>query len=203
MLLAAVLVLAAAVPAGAKKPDKPGPPPSDEILAGTMCDPAEYPDGVVGIQTDDFEFTLGGRQDGTCIDVLTDVAGPWTVTITGDGARYLGVIPRDSIGPGDSCGGYLVRSGIYDHGPGNPLVMGYEGSVPAATINACGTEFGEWVDETLVDADACVAFDPDDGYNESGLCQVNDAVPIAHPLVLQVFLKGQAGTTTHFVVDLP
>ena len=98
----------------------------------------------------------------------------------------------------------VLRSGIYDNGPANPLVLDYDERVPAVRINACGTQFGEWVDETLVAEERCVTFDPDDGCNDSGLCQVNDDTPpVAHPLVLQVFLTGQAGTSRDFRVELP
>ncbi len=181
-----------------------------------MCDPAdspgdiEYVDGapipIDGVWKDDFTFTLGGKQDGTCIDVIS-APGPWHVTITGEGARYLGVIPRDSIGPGDSCGGWLLRSTIYDYGEDNPLILGYFGdddaqSIPAATINACGTDFAEWIElEYLTGSEQqahCY-----EGIKTNDKCLVTEQVDVTHPLVLQVFLRGSANGKTIFEVDLP
>ncbi len=205
--LALFALVVATVPAGARPPEgkgKPGPTDDTALGGGTMCDPAGYPldetgEKLVGVQTNDFTFTLGGKQDGTCIDVIS-IEGPWKVTIAGDGARYLGVIPRDSIGPGDSCGGWLLRSTIYDYGKGTPLILGYNGIVPAATVNACGTDFAEWVDielEGLTPDKDCVVLD-------EGLCLVGAELPtVPHPLVLQVFLRGSANGTTTFEVDLP
>ncbi len=222
-----VLVLLFASVAGAVPPDPcekdlnhplcTDPPPSTTTTAppsttttqpdlppgGTMCDPDEYPknpDGtfqIEGIQETDFTFTLTGKKPGTCIDVLTTIAGGWEVTVTGEGARYLGLIPRDSIGPGDSCGGYLLRNAANIYGS-SPHILGYEGSVPAATINACGAEWAEWVDVALPGLDPevdCVA-------NEGDQCLVADQIGVAHPLVLQVFMQSGGGSTT-FHVDLP
>lgn len=211
-----VASVASAVPPGFcdDKPDHPqcqDPPPSSTTtttttaqlpLAGTMCDPAEYPEGINGVQSDDFHFTLEGKKPGTCIDVLTATAGPWEVTVIGEGARYLGLIPRDSISPGDSCGGPLLRSRADIYGT---HTLGYDGSVPAATINACGTEWAEWVDVNLPDLDSrlvseggdCAALSDDEEQ-----CLVTDELPVAHPLVLQVFMQSGGGSTS-FYVDLP
>lgn len=207
-LSALALVLVIAAPAGAVKPDCTDPnsthptcqddEPGDEVpFAGTMCDPAGYPAGIDGVQAGDFTFTLEGKKPGTCIDVLTEIAGPWEVTVTGEGARYLGLIPRDSIGPGDSCGGYLLRNEANIYGS-SPHILGYDGSVPAATINACGTEWSEWVDIATqgLDSDVdCVAIEGDQ-------CLVAEQLAIAHPLILQVFMQSGGGSTT-FHVDLP
>ena len=169
----------------------------DLPMGGTMCDPAEYPAGIDGVQTGDFEFTLAGKKPGTCIDVLTDIAGPWEVTVVGEGARYLGLIPRDSIAPGDSCGGWLLRNEANIYGS-SPHILGYDGIVPAATINGCGTEWTEWVyigTPGLVPETDCVAIEGDQ-------CLVADALDVAHPLILQVFMQSGGGSTT-FYVDLP
>lgn len=214
MLVVVALGVAIAAPATAKvdcdlRPDHPAcqeEEPGDELpMGGTMCDPAEYPknpDGsfqIEGVQSEDFAFTLEGKKPGTCIDVLTSIAGPWEVTVTGEGARYLVLIPRDSIAAGDSCGGYLLRNAANIYGA-SPHILGYDGTVPAATINACGTEFAEWVDSTLFGLDPdddCAAFS-DDGNQ----CLVTEQLPIAHPLVLQVGMQSGGGRTT-FYVDLP
>ena len=123
------------------------------------------------------------------------------MTVTGEGARYLGLIPRDSIAAGDSCGGYLVRNAANIYGS-SPHILGYNGSVPAATINACGTEWAEWVDIDWpgLNADVdCAAFS-DDGTQCLVVGQPEPAVP--HPLILQVFMQSGGGSTT-FHVDLP
>ena len=157
LLLAVLMALVVALPAGAGKPDcstypaghpqacQSDDPTPEPIGAGTVCGPDEYPDGIEGIQSADFSFTLGGKQDGACIDVISTESDPgkgWEVTITGSGAHYLGVIPRDSISAGDSCGGYLLRSEARIY---TTRTLGYDGFMPAATINACGTDFAEWV----------------------------------------------------------
>jgi hypothetical protein len=170
-----------------------------------VCDPSDYPEGIDGIQSDDFTFTLSGKQDGACIDVVS-VEGPWEVTITGEGARYLGIIPRDSIGPGDSCGGYLLRREGNIYGS-NPLFLGYDGFLPAATINACGTDFGEWVDIGLGGLDPRLVADDGGGdcaAIEGDLCFVTERIgDVEHPLVLQAFLSGSADGTTTIKVVLP
>lgn len=213
MLLAVALALAMAAPAGAGKPncDDPdsehpacqGEEPGDELpMGGTMCDPAEYPPGIDGVQSENFTFTLEGKKPYACIDVMTAIAGPWEVTVTGEGARYLGLIPRDSIAPGDSCGGPLLRSeaNIYT---ASPHILGYNGSVPAATINACGTEWAEWIDSGLVsDADCAAVSDDESQCLATGQPTDEDGLLIAHPLVLQVFMQSGGGSTT-FYVDLP
>jgi hypothetical protein len=209
-LAALALALVVAAPAGAVKPNcDPDDPnytpdhptcasddPGDEVpFAGTMCDPAEYPAGIDGVQTGDFTFTLAGKKPGTCIDVISD-EGIWEVTVTGEGARYLGLVPRDSIAPGDSCGGWLLRTeaNIYK----THTFSAYGGPMPAATINACGTEWAEWVDVDLPGLDPavdCVAVDGDQ-------CLVADALDIPHPLAFHVFMQSGGGSTT-FHVDLP
>ncbi len=215
MLLAAALALLMALPAAADKPqcdpNLPDPTPEhsacqdddpgdDLPMGGTMCDPAEYPAGIEGVQDGDFTFTLAGKKPGTCIDVMTSIEGLWEVTVTGEGARYLGLIPRDSIAAGDSCGGWLLRTAANIYG-NSPHILGYNGSVPAATINACGTGYAEWVDVDWpglnLEAD-CAAFS-----NDGGECLVTEELPdVPHPLVLQVFMQSGGGSTT-FAVDLP
>jgi len=190
-------------PGGENLPGCPGDDPSttttttqpDLPLGGTMCDPAEYPDGITGVQTDDFTFTLEGKKPAKCIDVLSD-EGLWEVTVTGEGARYLGLVPRDSSTPGDSCGGWLLRSeaNIYT----THTFSAYGGPMPAATINACGTEWSEWVDLTtpgLIPEIHCGVIDGD-------RCKVVDALDIPHPLAFHVFMQSGGGSTT-FYVNLP
>jgi len=209
LVIAIVFAMIALAPVSAGKPDCSDPEtthpscnkddPGDETLYGTVCDPAEYPPGIVGVQYDDFTFELSGKSDSACIDVIS-VEGPWEVTVTGDGARSLGVIPRDSIGPGDSCGGYLLRSESNIYGS-NPLALGYDGVIPAATVNACGVDFAEWVDFDFYNMDEsyCSAYN-----NDETMCEVTEAVvETTHPLVLQTFLRGSADGVTTVHVDLP
>lgn len=217
--LALLLALLALAPASAGKPDcsvddshpscKTDDPVADEEpFAGTMCDPAGYPDTpdgtkLEGVQDTDFAFVLEGKKPETCIDVLSE-EGPWEVTVTGEGARYLVLVPRDSIAPGDSCGGWLLRNEANIYGA-SPHILGYDGSIPAATVNACGTQFGEWVDVGLPglnptlasDGGDCAAFSEDES-----MCLVTEQLQIPHPLVLQVAAQSGGGQST-FYVDLP
>jgi hypothetical protein len=217
LALAVLMTLVVSLPAGADKPDcntypdghpqacPSEDPPDDPIaeppMGGTMCDPAEYPVSIDVIQTGDFSFSLGGKQAGTCIDVISG-AGPWEVTITGGGAKYLGVIPRDSYAAGDSCGGYLLRSEGNIYGS-NPLILGYTGVMPAATVNACGTDFGEWVDIALDGLEPSLVTDGGDcSVIDGDQCLVAGQLDVEHPLVLQAFLSGSADGVTNFYVDL-
>jgi hypothetical protein len=222
VLIAGAIAMIIAIPAGTAVPrcsdnpnhprcipdDSPEPPAEDPPMGGTMCDPAEYPDDVDGapivdVQTDDFNFILSGKQDSACIDVTTHVEGEWEVTIKGSGARYLGIIPRDSIASGDSCGGYLLRryDAIYQS---NPLFLGYTGVIPAATVNACGTDDGEWVDIALDGLEPSLVTDGGDcSVIDGDQCLVAGQLDVEHPLVLQAFLSGSADGVTKVYVDLP
>lgn len=200
LLLTITVALVLAAPASAGKPNCVEPPyhpscPSDDgaeelPAGGTVCDPATEAnhDSWAPGSGDTFTVTLSGKDDGACIDVLTGERMVWTVDIGGSGARYVGVIPRDSIGPGDSCGGYLMRSESQIY---TTHILGYDGTIPAATVNACGTDFAEWVDPGVVADDSCVAF-------ESELCLVTEATGDPHPLVLQIFMRGNADGATTF-----
>lgn len=203
------MVFATAITAGAKidcdtRPEHPkcadDSGGGETPLNGTMCDPSDYPSELGGVQTNDFWFTLSGKHDDACIDIIS-TEGPWKVTITGGGARHLGVIPRDSVAPGDSCGGYILRGDdIYGN---NPLTLGYTGVIPAATINACGADFGEWVNINLEGLNPALV--NDGGHCETIIgdqCYVATQVNVTQPLVLQAFLRGSGDTTT-IHVDLP
>jgi hypothetical protein len=206
VLVVALGLMATAGTAAAGKPDcdeNPDHPsckedPSDETpTGGTMCDPADYPDGIDGVQTGDFSLTLDGDSTYACIDVLA-AAGPWevTVTVTGSRARSLLLVGRDSVAPGDACDVLDLRRD--DIHAGGTLVM------PAATINACGVEWAEWVSiETPgLDPDPypdghCVDFD------DAGRCLVADMVDVTHPLVFQANMSGFRDATATIHVDLP
>jgi hypothetical protein len=207
LILAVVLALplAAAATAVAKKPDcsvdpahpSCGEDPSDGVpLGGTVCDPADYPDGIDGVQTGDFDFTLEVEGDNTyaCIDVLA-AAGDWSVTVTGSRARSLLLVGRDSVSPGDACDVVNLRRDDIYIDEGHPLVM------PAATINACGVDWSEWVGLETPELDVenhCVEVDDD-----ADLCLVADMVDVAHPLVFQASMSGFSDASLTIHVDLP
>lgn len=184
--------------------------PVDDGRAGTVCGTDELPadlawtEDALGTVTG-LTFSLSGKKPGACIDVVTDEDLRWLVTITGAGANYLVLVPRDSIAPGDSCGGWLLRNAGNIYGT---HLLGYEGYIPATTINACDRYhlddgyFGEWVDQSLVGdgpdqvpAERCVETDPELG------CRVNGEMDVTHPFALQVGMNGRDGYTTYFEVE--
>lgn len=185
-LLAALLLVAA--PAVAKKGGGKGPPDGPtggytcsgeeftarEAFSGVIADDS-YGDGVA-----DFTVTLDRSTDSVCIDVIAP-AGKWLVNVTGSGARGLTLVPRDSFSPGDSCGGAsLSAKSVY----GNltlPLPIDSREEIPAATVNACGVVYGEWIAGELV-------------IEQTG---------VEHPLVFQAFLTGGGKASTTISVDLP
>jgi hypothetical protein len=107
---------------------------------------------------DHFDIELRGKNVRACIDVMAD-EGVWTVDIQllEGTVRSMGLIPRDSVAPGDSCGGVIlsrpdlplsidlpqVPPPDYD-GP-NPDIDG-DGNIEGSYANSCGESFGEWVD---------------------------------------------------------
>jgi hypothetical protein len=159
-LLAVAVALAIAQPAGAKKPDCEADPPHPACkespeTGGYTC--AEYaamnPDwgGTVypveandsyGERTWDFVLELSGREE-ACIDVIAP-AGRWLVSVTANHRHGLMMVPRDSFSPGDSCGG----AGFGNDPNGDwtlPLLIDTRTEIPSSHVNACGTEFGEWI----------------------------------------------------------
>jgi len=208
ILLALATALLFAVPAGAKKPDKPG-KPDREPLAGTTC-VTPWSDGDIKDKdgdgwSDDFTLLLDANNESACVDVLTNTAGPWHVTVTdlsGDGVRNMTIVPRDAYAPGDSCGGEGRRgSTVYDpwvfpH-PEDP--RGFT-EIPVATVNACpgDDEAGIGLFAETVEWDV----------NSDGLVDENDTVmePTGetHPLAFLVFTQGLRRTDAVAVhVDLP
>jgi hypothetical protein len=165
--------------------DPVDPPPIDDRPgAGHTC--TDDGKSVAG----DFRITLSGRSDGACIDVSAK-SGPWTVDveIVSGSVRMLLFVPRDSIGPGDSCGGYEFRS---NNVPSQFVVPFEGGSIPGSYVNSCGTEFAEWVN--VLNSD-------------SGLYELTyfDAVDedIESPLALQIMTAGSKDSSMTLTVDLP
>jgi hypothetical protein len=153
LMAVAAMVLSGAFAAEAKKPPKdPGEPSGGYLCTELFGTPGEYTVTDTG-----FTFTLSGREDSRCIDVMHDTPGIWRVTVVGHGATRLVMIPRDSAGPGDSCGGVNLRktqlrslgASFVQELP-HPSDPRHASGIPAATVNACGTNFGEWIDGQLV-----------------------------------------------------
>jgi len=214
VLAAVAVALVMALPAGAKgPPDGKGPKdPGDDAntIGGYTC--IDAGDSTAEPATDDFVIELGGKATGlpdyVCVDVMTTEPGRWNVTVTGSGARHLTLIPRDSVAPGDSCGGVAARGEEHIYGQFTlPLDVSEETrtEIPAATVNACGTEFAEWitpwsgVGTPLWDATAVCA-----ALGSEAPCGADIALPgHAHPLVLQALFGGRNNGTATVCVDLP
>ena len=181
VLVAILMVCAIALPAGAappkcdKDPTAPGcgTPADDQPSAGTTCNAlgiGHFPEPV----EDDFTVTL---TENACIDVIATV-GDWTVGIdeTDDGTlRWLSLVIRDSVAPGDACDSISYRRDI----PSEITLNGFESDnnpgIAGAWVNSCGTEYAEWVGDTYYAAE-----DTD----------------VASPLVFQVFISGKDAEVT-------
>ncbi|MDK1039611.1 MAG: hypothetical protein QGM46_06230 [Actinomycetota bacterium] len=114
MLLVLATALLLAVPATAEKPDNPGKPDSEPV-AGTICVSPWWDgdikdslgeDGLPGKDgwSDDFTIILDKNNQNACVDVLTEFAGVWIVTVqveAGDAPRVLTIVPRDAVAPGE------------------------------------------------------------------------------------------------------
>lgn len=180
-------------PVGAAKPDCTADPthPSckddDEPLGGTTC--AEWLGVPEDLKTGDFDITLRGKNASACVDVMA-IQGSWTVGIdieSGEGTvRFLRLLPRDSIAPGDSCGGFEFRRNIPESvvlpGPDHPLDLDGDGMIEGAYVNSCGTQFGELVGGFYYD-------------------KVREDIP--SPLAFQIDMAGRENAVVTLHVDLP
>ena len=145
--------------------------------------------------------SLDAGNDGTCIDILTDAEGTWNVTVEvtgGDGARTMTIVPRDAVGPGDSCGGQQRRgTSVYD-----PWVLPHPDDprfdvIPVATVNACPGD-----DEAGVGSFAETVERLVDGVIETEI--VYEPTDEAHPLALLIFTQGiRRADQVTVTVDLP
>ncbi|MFH1330666.1 MAG: hypothetical protein ABIJ48_08480 [Actinomycetota bacterium] len=176
-LMAAALVLPLGATAAAAGKAKPPAQP----LAGYTCEEmgVDQASHALAFTPTGFTFTLAGKSDAMCVDVPADLAaaaGVWTVTATANGTilRLL-LVPRDSYSPGDSCGGVDLRS------PAFPLVQPLPYQIPAATVNACGVQFGEWIDGVPVMA-------------QTGA---------PHPLVFYALMSGRPRAQVTLTISLP
>ena len=172
VLAALSMVCATALPAGAtpptceENPEHPrcDAPVDDEPMAGTTCNAIGEWGEPVSATSDTFPITL---TEGACIDVIA-TEGDWTVDIeTSDGTRWLSLVIRDSVAPGDTCEGVMYRRDI----PSQVTLDGPDNSgIAGAWVNSCGTEWAEWVgDDYYADEDQSVL----------------------SPLVFQVFMDGK------------
>jgi hypothetical protein len=92
-------------------------------------------------------LTLKGGEE-ACIDVIAP-KGLWLVSVTANHNHGLTMVPRDSFSPGDSCGG----AGFGNDPNGDwtlPLSIDPRVEIPSSHVNACGAEFGEWINSELV-----------------------------------------------------
>ena len=198
LTLTLALVLLIAVPAFAKK-DKPPVPPAGEPIPGTTCVSPWWEGDIHDTDEDgwsnDFEIVLTADEPDACIDVLTKVSGIWNITVEGEGARAMTIVPRDAYAPGDSCGGEQRRGdAVYESWTlPHPDDARFD-VIPASTVNACPDDdesgigyFAETIERPSGDVEI-VSIPTDE----------------VHPLALLVFSQGlrRNGTVT-VSVDLP
>jgi hypothetical protein len=158
VLVVVAAVLATAFSAFGAKPEQPVKPTTttvpDEPMGGYTCAEyygAEYAAMLASHQfeltSNGFQFTLSGKKDFVCFDVDSANPGVWSVAATSNnGTTQVGrllLVPRDSYHPGDECARVDLRN------VGLPIDQDL-GRLPASTVNACGTEFAEWIGGTLV-----------------------------------------------------
>jgi hypothetical protein len=209
LLVAALLVVPLLVMGGASAkvdcdarpehptcPGVPEPPDDGDVLGGYTCEQAGHNQAdyaeTHGLAFADggFSFTLSGRTDTVCIDVNTDGPSRWYVAIGGSGVRALQLIPRDSYAPGDSCGGVDLRGGAMPPLPFTQGLPDYDDTradaIPESLVNACGTQFGEWLD---TDGDGTL------DHNELG----QTGQP--HPLAFVASIRGASDSSVAISVD--
>ena len=208
LLIVGAMLIAVAPIASAGKPDCEADPshpsckpdrPDDEPAAGTTC---VSPWWAGDVRTDDFTITLGPDQTDACVDVLTEHAGPWLITVTGSGARSLLIVPRDAYAPGDSCGGVrLPRDQIYSTFPLPHWEDPRFDEIPVATVNACPGDDPEGIGEfaETVERD----LNGDGTVDETEIVMESTGEP--HPLALLVFSSGSKRPAYQLIieVDLP
>jgi hypothetical protein len=208
VLLVMAMGLVIASPVGAAKPDcndDPSHPsckdePVDDQGGGITCAEHATWKGQENLITDvedhydHFDVELSGKNVRACIDVMSD-EGVWTVDIEllAGAVRSIGLIPRDSVAPGDSCGGVIlsrpdlplsidlpqVPPPDYD-GP-NPDIDG-DGMIEGAYVNSCGVDFEELIDGTTY-------------------ATVNDQIP--SPLAFQASMAGSRDAHVILHVHVP
>lgn len=203
VLVVIAIALALAIPAVAGKPDKPGKPePPGENLVDTTC--AAQVDvwdavGYVAEGATSFTVSLVGKDVTACWDVMSG-EGSWQIAVNVNQGtlRSLLVVPRDSIGPGDSCGGVSLRGNPI---PSQTLTLPFaddiprntDGDIEAAYVNACGTDFDEVIDgEERFDIGAI--------FNQEGEVI---AITDPDPLAVQIMMQGSKDADVDLVFTIP
>jgi len=190
VLLIMAVAIVMAIPAGAAPPcsvnpnhpncipdDPTDPPPDDGPLAGTTCNAI----GEWGEPVQSGTYITEILTENACIDVMAD-PGVWTVEVvdeSGDGTlRWLSLVIRDSVAPGDACDSVAYRRDI----PSKITLDGFESDgIAGAWVNSCGTDWAEWVGDDYYD------------YEDTD---------VESPLVLQVFMSGKDEKVT-LTIDIP
>ena len=216
MLLVIAVAIVIALPVSAKPPlcsensehpacipDPTDPPPDNEPIPGETCYALGYWESEP--VTGDFQITLGGDHPHEyCIDVVSTF-GDWEITvIPGGGGKILSLnlFLRDSFSPGDgcvcvmddgklSCGhcGYTFRSKTL---PSDPVLFR---DTPGATVNACGTDFAEYVGSYWADEDGIEVFHRGE--------LVTTSTDNESPLSFLPSMRGTGDATVTLTVDLP
>ena len=164
--------------------DTPEPPPDDEPLAGTTCAAAigelnepVTQDFTVTLTEDEYTVTLTENAwASACIDVIAP-AGDWTVAVEEihGTLRWLSLVIRDSVAPGDACDSVSYRTDI----PSEITLDGFESDnnpgIAGAWVNSCGADWAEWVEDVYHAA---------------------EDKSVTSPLVLQVFMSGKDAEIT-------
>lgn len=180
----------------------------DEAAAGWTCAWADreslwWDDPAT--KYDDFSLVLTG--DAACIDVVSGEPGRWLITLAqppgSPTIRGVTVVPRDAVGPGDSCGGFGARHAANIYGTWTlPLLEDPRFSgIAAATVNGCGEGgFAEWIEER--DDNGNAIYDETTGLPT--FRYERHTTGEQHPYALQLFTQGlRSGTTVWVCVDLP
>jgi hypothetical protein len=218
LLLVIAMALVIASPAGAGKPgtdceEKPNHPacqddPTADPPFGTTCLVRFGPDNLdmqvkeVDLNVGSFSVNLEGSGASACYDVTAD-EGTWSVEILNDtGVRFLRVLPRDSISPGDSCGGREFRfnrdvpttfdlpgTGFPTEDGWHPYDLDKDGRIEGSYANSCGESFGEWVDVEVNGVEKRVFYEKE-----------NTNIP--SPLAFQVDMKGSKTAVLELEVTL-
>ena len=195
VLMAVAMALVMAVPVNAAKPNcdvddtHPSCKSDEPPLAGFTCKAKSFGEAYVAEEFLDFDIPLSRVTSSACIDVWPEFEGPWFVTVTVNSGvlRQLTVIPRDSHGPGDSCGGlgFNKKPPSFFQLPPDPTLYPdspYGETIPLPYVNACGTDFAEWVGDVYYDT-------------------ADETVP--SPFALLVFVGGSKNLDVTLSVDLP
>jgi hypothetical protein len=229
VMLVLAMVPLMATPTWAEKGGTPGPPdkpgnPNDEPRVSVTCVSPWWAGHF--FETGDFDIYLDRNNPDACVDVFTQTAGKWKVTVTLEEGIWrkpeLMLMPRDAAWadwPSDSCGGEKrFGDAVYGEWELPPAwdERGFD-VVPVATVNACpgwdaetvgGDGIGDWGE--LVERAAGI-----DDYNDFGQVLASEGPPVQtvvvttktgeiHPLAFVVWSHNlRKGDRIRIHVDLP